>query len=139
MIFVWEVIGVTWTLGKANSFSAQPKRGRGPHQHVEAAVDWCIMDLPLVELPSVIEKTVSCILTKPSKANGPRITRIACIPLTVHKFHHKRQDVRRILQKKCIAQFYVVSEQYILEMVFELIIEILAQAEQQFYKTSAQY
>ena len=32
------VSGVTGTLGKANP---QPRRGRGLHRHVEAAVDWC--------------------------------------------------------------------------------------------------
>ena len=38
MVCVREAPGVTGTLGKTNS---QPKRGWGPHHHVEAAVDWC--------------------------------------------------------------------------------------------------
>ena len=32
--------GVTGTLGRPTAISTQPKRGRGPHHHVEAAVDW---------------------------------------------------------------------------------------------------
>ena len=37
------MLGVTGTLGKAKSHfdPTQPKRSRGPHHHVEAAVDWC--------------------------------------------------------------------------------------------------
>ena len=35
------VPGVTGTLGKPTDISTQPKRGLGPHHHVEAAVDWC--------------------------------------------------------------------------------------------------
>ena len=27
--------------GRPTAISTQPKRGRGPHHHVEAAVDWC--------------------------------------------------------------------------------------------------
>ena len=37
------VRGVPWvagTLGRPNSHFDQPKRGRGPHYHIEAAVDW---------------------------------------------------------------------------------------------------
>ena len=40
MVCVRGVPGVTGTLGKANSHFDQPKRGWGPHHHVEAAVDW---------------------------------------------------------------------------------------------------
>ena len=32
---------VTGTLGKANSHFDPTQTGRGPHHHVEAAVDWC--------------------------------------------------------------------------------------------------
>ena len=35
------VPGVTGTLGNPTDISTQPKRGLGPHHHVEAAVDWC--------------------------------------------------------------------------------------------------
>ena len=28
--------------GWSTAISTQPKRGRGPHHHVKAAVDWCI-------------------------------------------------------------------------------------------------
>ena len=41
IICVRGVPGVTGTLGKANNHLTQPKRGWGPHYHVEAAVDWC--------------------------------------------------------------------------------------------------
>ena len=41
MICVSGVPGVTGTLGKANSHFDPTQTGRGPHHHVEAAVDWC--------------------------------------------------------------------------------------------------
>ena len=31
-------------LGRLTIISTEPKRGRGPHHHVEAAVDWCSSD-----------------------------------------------------------------------------------------------
>ena len=40
MVCVRGVPGVTGTIGKTNSHFDQPKRGWGPHHHVEAAVDW---------------------------------------------------------------------------------------------------
>ena len=39
------VPGVTGTLGKPTAILTQPKRGRKPHHHVEAAVDWCSVSL----------------------------------------------------------------------------------------------
>ena len=30
--------------GRLTTISTEPKRGRGPHHHVEAAVDWCSSD-----------------------------------------------------------------------------------------------
>ena len=33
--------GITGPSGRPTAISTQPKRGRGPHHHVEAAVDWC--------------------------------------------------------------------------------------------------
>ena len=39
MISVKRVPGVTGILGKANTNSTQPKRGRGPHYHIEAVVN----------------------------------------------------------------------------------------------------
>ena len=41
MVCVRGVPGVTRTLGKANSHLDPTQTGRGPHQHVEAAIDWC--------------------------------------------------------------------------------------------------
>ena len=41
MVCVRGVPGVTGTLGKANSHFDPTQTGRGPHHHVEAAVDWC--------------------------------------------------------------------------------------------------
>ena len=41
MVCVKGVPGETGTIGKANSHLTQPKRGRVPLHHVEAAVDWC--------------------------------------------------------------------------------------------------
>ena len=35
------VLGVTGTLKKADSRIGLIERGRGPHDHVETAVDWC--------------------------------------------------------------------------------------------------
>ena len=40
MVCVSGVPGVTGTLGKANSHFDPTQMGRGPHHHVEAAVDW---------------------------------------------------------------------------------------------------
>ena len=40
MVCVRGVPGVTGTLGKANSHFDPTQTGRGPHHHVEAAVDW---------------------------------------------------------------------------------------------------
>ena len=42
MVCVRGVLRVTGTLGKANSHFDPTQTGRGPHHHVEAAVDWCI-------------------------------------------------------------------------------------------------
>ena len=41
MVCVRGVPGVTGTLGKANRHFDPTQTGRGPHHHVEAAVDWC--------------------------------------------------------------------------------------------------
>ena len=41
MVCVRGVPGVTETLGKTNSNFDPTQTGRGPHHHVEAAVDWC--------------------------------------------------------------------------------------------------
>ena len=40
MVCVTVVLGVTWTLGKANSHFDPHQTGRGPQHHVEVAVDW---------------------------------------------------------------------------------------------------
>ena len=36
-----EVPGQLGPSRRPTAISIQPKRGRGPHHHVEAAVDWC--------------------------------------------------------------------------------------------------
>ena len=36
-----ECPGYLGSSGRPTAISTQPKRGRGPHHHVEAAVDWC--------------------------------------------------------------------------------------------------
>ena len=41
MVCVIGVPGATGTLGKANSHFNPIQTGRGPHNHVEVAVDWC--------------------------------------------------------------------------------------------------
>ena len=41
MVCVRGVPGVTGTLRKANSHFNPTQTGRGPHHHIEAAVDWC--------------------------------------------------------------------------------------------------
>ena len=41
MLCVRGVTGVSGTLGKANNHFDPTQTGRGPHHHVEAAVDWC--------------------------------------------------------------------------------------------------
>ena len=40
MVCMRGVPGATGTLGKANSHFDPTQTGRGPHHHVEAAVDW---------------------------------------------------------------------------------------------------
>ena len=41
MIGCEECPGVTGVIGKANSNFYPPQTNRGPHHHIEAAVDWC--------------------------------------------------------------------------------------------------
>ena len=41
MVCVMGVPGVTGTLEKTNSHFDPTQTGRGPHHHVEAAIDWC--------------------------------------------------------------------------------------------------
>ena len=36
-----EFPGLLGPSGRPTAILTQPKRGRGPHQHVETAVDWC--------------------------------------------------------------------------------------------------
>ena len=40
MVCLRRVPGVTGTLGKANSHFNPTQTGRGPHHHIEVAVDW---------------------------------------------------------------------------------------------------
>ena len=41
MICVKVVPGLIGTSGRSTAILNQSKRSRGPHYHVEAAVDWC--------------------------------------------------------------------------------------------------
>ena len=41
MVCMRGVPGVAGLSGKPTAILTQPKRGWGPHHHVEAAVDWC--------------------------------------------------------------------------------------------------
>ena len=45
MVCVRGVPGVTETIGKANTHFDPTQTGRGPHHHLEAAVDWCSLTL----------------------------------------------------------------------------------------------
>ena len=59
MVCVRGVPGVSGTLGKANSHFDPTQTGRGPHPHVEAAVDWCSSILLALHVSIYIYKTQS--------------------------------------------------------------------------------
>ena len=50
---------VTGTLGKANSHFDPTQTGRGPHHHIEAAVDWCSSILLALHLHTTYTTEIS--------------------------------------------------------------------------------
>ena len=60
MICVRRVRRVTGTLGKTNShFDLTTQTGRGPHYHVEAAVDWCSSILLALHVHTIYTTEIS--------------------------------------------------------------------------------
>ena len=59
MVYVRGVPAVTRTLGKANSHFDLTQTGRGPHHHVEAAVDWCSSVLLALHLHTTYTTEIS--------------------------------------------------------------------------------
>ena len=59
MVCVRGVPGVTGTLGKANIHFDPNQTGRGPHHHVEAAVDWCSSILLALHVHTIYATEIS--------------------------------------------------------------------------------
>ena len=59
MVCVRRVPGVTGTLGNANSHFDPIQTGRGPHHHVEAAVDWCSSILLALHVHTIYTTEIS--------------------------------------------------------------------------------
>ena len=59
MLCVRGVPGVTGSLGKANSDFDPNQTGRGPHHHVEAAVDWCSSILLALHVHTIYTTEIS--------------------------------------------------------------------------------
>ena len=59
MVYVRGVPGVTGTLWKANSHFDPTQSGRGPHHHVEAAIDWCSSILLALHLHTIYTTEIS--------------------------------------------------------------------------------
>ena len=59
MVCVRGMRGVTGTLGKANSHFDPTQTGRGPHHHVEAAVEWCISILLALHVHTIYTTEIS--------------------------------------------------------------------------------
>ena len=59
MICVRVVPGVTGTLGKAHSHFDPIQTGRGPHRHVEGAVDWCSLILLALHVYTIYTTEIS--------------------------------------------------------------------------------
>ena len=62
------VPGVTGTLGKANSHFDPTQTGRGPHHHVEAAVDWCSSILLALHVHTIYDRNFALHYPKRSKS-----------------------------------------------------------------------
>ena len=59
MVCVRGVPGLTGTLGKTNSYFDSTQTGRGPHHHVEAAVDWCSSILLALHVHTIYTTEIS--------------------------------------------------------------------------------
>ena len=59
MVCVRGVPGVTGTLGKANSHFDPTQTDRGPHHHVESAVDWYSLILLALHLHTIYTTEIS--------------------------------------------------------------------------------
>ena len=59
MVCVRGVPGVTGIFGKANSYFNPTQTGRGPHHHVEAAVDWCSSILLALHVHTIYTTEIS--------------------------------------------------------------------------------
>ena len=59
MVCVRGVPEVTGTLGKANSHFDPTQTGRGPHHHVEAAIDWCSSILLALHVHTIYTTEIS--------------------------------------------------------------------------------
>ena len=59
MVCMRGVPGVTGTLGKTNSHFDPTHTGRGPHHHVEAAVDWCSSILLALHVHTIYTTEIS--------------------------------------------------------------------------------
>ena len=59
MVYVRGVAGVTGTLGKANSHFDPTQTSRGPHHHVEAALDWCSSILLALHVHTIYTTEIS--------------------------------------------------------------------------------
>ena len=69
MVCVRRVPGVTGTLGKTNSHFDPIQTGRGPHHHVEAAVDWYSSILLALHLHLHIRQKFRTSLSKKIRVN----------------------------------------------------------------------
>ena len=59
MVCVRGVPRVTGTLGKTNNHFYPTQTGRGPHHHVEAAVDWCSSNLLALHVHTIYMTEIS--------------------------------------------------------------------------------
>ena len=68
MLCVRGVPGVTGTFGKANSHFDPTQTGRGPHHHVEAAVDWCSSILLALHVHTIYDRNFALHYPKRSES-----------------------------------------------------------------------
>ena len=73
MVYVRGVPGITGTLGKANSHFDSTQTGRGPHHHVEAAVDWCSSILLALHVHTIYDRNFA--LHYPKRSESIRVLR----------------------------------------------------------------
>ena len=75
MLCVRGVLGVTGTLGKANSYFDPTQTGRGPHHHIEAAVDWCSSILLSLHVHTIYTTEISHFNTQKDRRHYTRVLR----------------------------------------------------------------